>query len=154
MQSHRTSEFWAIMMYHESDHGWAGYPTLKRLHGKIWPRLGGLPGLADRATRLGGSPHLSCKRNQIKMKDYIDERVTSPTCGPPPPCKQALPITQGTILTPKRKLKIMFIQNFVGKTIALLGTWESQINVWILCILLNIAVLYWFPDWLVTHPTE
>ena len=39
----------------------AGYPTLKRLHGKIWPRLGGLPGLADRATGLGGSPHLSCK---------------------------------------------------------------------------------------------
>ena len=41
------------------------YPTLKRLHGKIWPRLRGLPGLADRATRLSGSSHLSCKRDQI-----------------------------------------------------------------------------------------
>ena len=52
--------------------------------------------LVDRATRLGGSPHLSCKRDQIKMRDYMDRRVTppyrvtSPTWGPPPPCKQAL----------------------------------------------------------------
>ena len=73
-----------------------GLPHLERLHGKIWPRLRGLPGLADRATRLGGSPHLSCKRDQIKMRDYMDRRVTppkwvtSPTWGPPPPCKQAL----------------------------------------------------------------
>ena len=50
----------------------------------------------DRATRLGGSPHLSCKRDQIKMRDYMDRRVTpskrviSPAWGPPPPCKQAL----------------------------------------------------------------
>ena len=42
------------------------------------------------------SPHLSCKRDQIKMRDYMDKRVTppkrvtSPTWGPPPPCKQAL----------------------------------------------------------------
>ena len=53
-------------------------PHLKRLHGKIWPRLRGLPGLADRATRLGGSPHLSCKRDQIKMREYIDWRLTPP----------------------------------------------------------------------------
>ena len=44
----------------------------------------------------GGSPHLSCKRNQIKMRDYVDrrvtppKRVTSPTWGPTPPCKQTL----------------------------------------------------------------
>ena len=79
----------------------------------IWPWLGGLPYLetftwqnltlaervtrsAGRATHLGGSPHLSCKRNQIKTRDYMDEpvippkRVTSPACGLPPPCKQAL----------------------------------------------------------------
>ena len=55
----------------------------------------GLPYLADRATRLGGSPHLSCKRDQNKI-NYMDRRVTPPgrvtslTWGPPPPCKQAL----------------------------------------------------------------
>ena len=38
----------------------------------------------------GGSPHLSCKRDQIKMRDYVDRRVTSPTWVPPTPCKQAL----------------------------------------------------------------
>ena len=38
----------------------------------------------------GGSPHLSCKRDQIKIRDYMDRRVTTPTWGPPPPCKQAL----------------------------------------------------------------
>ena len=38
----------------------------------------------------------SCKRDQIKMRDYMDKRVTppklvtSPTSGPPRPCKQAL----------------------------------------------------------------
>ena len=32
----------------------------------------------------GGSPHLSCKRDQIKMRAYMDRR------DPPPPCKQAL----------------------------------------------------------------
>ena len=83
MQSHRQSEFCANLMYCESDPGQAGYPTLERLHGKIWPRL-------------GGSPHLSCKRDQIKMTYYMDrrvsppKRVTSPTWGPPRPCKQAL----------------------------------------------------------------
>ena len=25
-----------------------------------------------------GSPHISCKRDQIKMRDYMDRRVTSP----------------------------------------------------------------------------
>ena len=73
-----------------------GYLTLKRWHGKIWPQLRGLPGVADRATHLEGWPHLSCKRDQIKMRDYMDrrvtppKRVTSPTWGPPLPCKQAL----------------------------------------------------------------
>ena len=45
------------------------------------------------ATRLGGLHHLSCKHDQIKMRDYMERRVTSPTWGPPPPCKQA---TRGT----------------------------------------------------------
>jgi len=46
--------------------------------------------------RWCGSPHLSCKRDQIKMRHYMDrritppKRVTSPTWGPPPQCKQAL----------------------------------------------------------------
>ena len=62
----------------------------------------GLPYLADRATRLGGSPHLSCKRDQNKI-NYMDRRVTppgwvtSPTWGPPPPCKQALRACLGPV---------------------------------------------------------
>ena len=53
--------------------------------------LSGRPG-----TRFGGLPHLSCKRDQDKMRDYMERRVTpprrvtSPTWGPPPPCKHAL----------------------------------------------------------------
>ena len=35
MQSHRQNEFCANLMYHKSDPGQVGYPTLKRLHGKI-----------------------------------------------------------------------------------------------------------------------
>ena len=58
------------------------------LHGGGGPQVG--------EVKYGGSPHLSCKRDQIKMRDYMDKRVTppkrvtSPTWGPPPPCKQAL----------------------------------------------------------------
>ena len=78
MQSHRQSEFCANLMYYESDPGQARYPTLKRLHGKIWSRLGGLPGLKDRATRLRRSPHLSRKCDQIKTRDYMDRQVTPP----------------------------------------------------------------------------
>ena len=45
---------------------------------------------------MAGHPPLSCKRDQIEMRDYMDKRVTppkrvtSPTWGPPPPCKQAI----------------------------------------------------------------
>ena len=58
------------------------------LHGGGGPQIG--------EVTCGGSPHLSCKRDQIKMRDYMDrrvtppKRVTSPAWGPPPPCKQAL----------------------------------------------------------------
>ena len=74
---------------------------------RIRPRLGGLPHLetftwknltpAEKVTRSGRpsypprrSPHLSCKRDPSKMRDYMDRRVTIPTWGPPPPCKQVL----------------------------------------------------------------
>ena len=52
----------------------------------------------------GGSPHLSCKRDEINVRDYIDRRVTppkqvtSPTWGPLPPCKKALTV----IVIPKQ----------------------------------------------------
>ena len=60
-------------------------------------------GLVERASRLGGSLHVSCKRDQIKMRDYMDgriippKRVTSPTWGSPPPCKQARYIVRATL---------------------------------------------------------
>ena len=46
----------------------------------------------------GGLPHLTCKHDHIKMRDYMDrrvnppKRVTSPIWCTPPPCnyKQAL----------------------------------------------------------------
>ena len=34
--------------------------------------------------------HLSCKRDQIKLRDNMKRRVTSPTWAPPLPCKQAV----------------------------------------------------------------
>ena len=81
-----------------------GCLTLKRWHGKIWPQLRGLPSVEDRATHLQRSPHQSCKRDQIKMRDYMDRRVTPPkwvtmlTWGPPPPYKQALKVRPAPFL--------------------------------------------------------
>ena len=95
IQSHRQNEFCEFDVFRIRPR-LGGLPALKRLHGKIWPRLRGLPGLPDRATRLGGSPHVSCKRDLSKMRDYmvtrvtLPKRVTSSTWGPLPPCKQAL----------------------------------------------------------------
>ena len=59
------------------------------LHGGGGPQQAG-------EVKCGVSPHLSCKRDQNKMRDHMDgwvnppKRVTSPTWGPPPPHKQAL----------------------------------------------------------------
>ena len=70
------------------------------LHVRACLHEGGGPQIG--AVTCGGSPHVSCKRDQIKMRDYMDRRVTtpkwvtSPTWGPPPPCKQALRGTQAT----------------------------------------------------------
>ena len=58
-----------------------------RLHGSGGPQIG--------EVTCSGSLHISCKRDQIKMTDYMDRwvtppmRFTSPTWGPPPPRKQA-----------------------------------------------------------------
>ena len=52
----------------------------------------------------GRSPQLSCKHDQIKMIDYMNRRVTqpkqvtSPTKGPPPPCKKAKSTILGQIV--------------------------------------------------------
>ena len=77
-----------------------GYLTLKHWHGRIWPQLRGLSGVADRATYLEGSPHLSHKRDQINMRDYYGQVgystykwVTMPSSGAPPLYKQALKVS-------------------------------------------------------------
>ena len=61
-------------------------PLRACLHGGGGPQIG--------EVICGGSPHLSCQRDQLKMRDYVDrwvippKRVTSPNWGSPPPCKQ------------------------------------------------------------------
>ena len=49
-----------------------GWGLTACLHGGGGPQLG--------EVTYGGSPHLSCipKRDQIKMRDYMDRRVTLP----------------------------------------------------------------------------
>ena len=58
------------------------------LHGGGGPQKG--------EVTCGGSPHLSCKRDQVKMRNDMDRRVKPPkrvsssNWGPPIPRKQAL----------------------------------------------------------------
>ena len=105
---------------------------------QIWSGLGGLPSLADRANRLGGSHHLSCKRDQIIIRDYMDrrvtpsKRVTSPTRGPPPLCKQALRDDWGgvriwTSLLTKRTVNKMVLK---PTTMGSVSTGYSNIGMW------------------------
>ena len=46
------------------------FPLRRCLHG------GGVPQVGE--VTCGGSPHLSCERDHIKMRDYTDRRVTTP----------------------------------------------------------------------------
>ena len=61
----------------------------------------------------GGSPHLSCKHNQIKMRHYMNRRVTPPTqvttpnWGPPSPFIQALRLISKQRLWVTRKWLIL-----------------------------------------------
>ena len=72
--------------------------------GRIGACLHGVGGPQKGEVTCGWSPHLSCKRDQIKMRNYMDrrvtspERATSPTWGPPPPCKQALKLPSVRVL--------------------------------------------------------
>ena len=59
------------------------------LHGGGWPQVGEVTG--------GGSPHLSCKHDQIKVREYMDRQVTSPAWGPPPPDKRPLMHTSNAL---------------------------------------------------------
>ena len=59
------------------------------LHGGGGPQIG--------EVTCSGSPHLSCKRDQIKMRDNVDRRATPPTWGPPPPCKRALTLLKNPL---------------------------------------------------------
>ena len=63
------------------------------LHGGGGPQIG--------EVTCEGSPHLSCKRDQIKMRDNMGRRVTLPTWGPPPrltkgPCHGCLVYANNT----------------------------------------------------------
>ena len=61
----------------------------------LWACLHGGGGTQIGEVTWGGSPNLSCKRDQIKMGDYMDRRVTppwrvtSPAWGLPPTFKRA-----------------------------------------------------------------
>lgn len=59
---------------------------MRRLHGKLWPRLTGLPYPADRKTRPSYLREIT-RNGQAGAPPRL---VTSSTWGPPPPCKQAL----------------------------------------------------------------
>ena len=73
--------------------------------------LRGGRGLQIGEVTCGRSPHLSWKSDQIKKRDYMDRQVTppkrdtSPTWGPPPPCKQAL-----NMITGVKKLNKVFLE--------------------------------------------
>ena len=80
-------------------------------------------------TRLGGatilstwSPHLSCKRDQIKMRLYGQvgtphKKVISPTWGPPPQCQQALTNLRQAMQRIYQAILISDVQLFILSTV-------------------------------------
>ena len=66
MQSHRQSEFRENLMYHESDPGQAGYPTLNVYMAKFDPDWEGYPVWQTGLPALAG--HATYHVNVIKLK--------------------------------------------------------------------------------------
>ena len=89
------------------------------------------------------SPHLSCKRHQIKIRDYRTglvtppKRVTSPTWGPPSPCEQALsskrrnasPFIKSFFAINHRDIPVVTIRNFTKFAIPPPSSLRTQNNV-------------------------
>ena len=104
----------------------------------------------------GGSPHLSCKRNQIKMSDNMDRRVTpakratSPSWGPPTPCKQTL--SQMTILSCRRKRMALYLylQRLFWNVFCLSVLHPALLKVWLLMTVSLVFERYW-SHWLFLH---
>ena len=69
MQNHRQSEFFANLMYHESDPGYAGYPTLNVYMAKFDPGWEGYPVWQTGLPALTGHPTYHV--NVIKLKREI-----------------------------------------------------------------------------------
>ena len=83
---------------------------------------GGGPQIHVGDVTCGGSPHQSCKGDQIKMRDYMymdwqvtpPKHVTSPNWGPSPPCKQALRFVSVNVLlvlSPVQNITHIFIRS-------------------------------------------
>ena len=68
----------------------------------------------------GGLPHLTCKRDHVKMRDCTDrrvtppKRVTSPIWDPPPPRKQALKSNIQHRQTTVGQGSIIIMDNYFG----------------------------------------
>ena len=89
------------------------------LHGDGGPQIG--------EVTCGRSPHLTCKRDQIKIRDYKNRRVTppqwvtSPTWGAPPPWKQALRVACMLRLWLHNQITIGFLLSWKVRRLAHLG---------------------------------
>ena len=99
------------------------------LHGGGGPQIG--------EVTCGVSSHLTCKRDLIKMTDYMDgrvtppKRVTSPAWTPLPPCKQALRLSCPKQLTGVLELRIIFLGR-VTKFFVSTGQYQrlQSVSIW------------------------
>ena len=85
-----TSQFVPIFLYASMEPIFIRVVMVLLRYPPVTASLHGGGGLQVGEVTCGGSPHLTCKSDHIKMRDCMDRRVTRPTWGPPPPCKQAL----------------------------------------------------------------
>ena len=106
--------------------------------------------------RCGVSSHLSCKRDLIKMTNYMDGRVTSPTWSPLPPCKQALRLSCPKQLTGVLELRIIFLGR-VTKFFVSTGQYQRLLSVSIWSTpfkLTHLTLVSFSPRRFVSHTQE
>ena len=99
------------------------------MQGLVYMELGAHVGEVTR----GRSLHLTCKRDQIKIRDYMDrqvtspKRVTTPTWGRPPPHKQAVSLFLNTFCSLFVKcFKTVYVREYFHFLVSVNASWLKE----------------------------
>ena len=131
-------------MYPESDPGWAGYPTLKRLHGKIWSRL---PALAGHPTY-----HVNVTSGLPHLPGVLHFHVNRPLDAS---FRKIVIYFMLSDLRSERYLSSRYLLKMLLRTCSLRFAFLISLKfLWLDCLLFHLSILVLFAAWVVIAVTN